>query len=163
MKRYIIEYSSDPVLQKKVKENILLSQCLHELFIFFKNNDHCSAVDHLDIYNRIEKDILSSKVISYYYNPKLDQYIVTTDKVEFSESQRKVYVFVWSVDSQRHDSFIITANEEGSPCCLEFYFKSKKYLPFITSIGNDIDPSFVMSMHEFSDQLQGNLTVIAVG
>lgn len=162
MKRYIIEYSSKPESQKRVKDNYLLSQCIHELLIFFKNNDHCSVVDHLDNYDRIENEILSSKVISYYYNPKLDQYIVTTDKVEFSESRRVVYVFVWSIDSH-NNTFIITVNEEGSPCCLEFYFNSEKYLPFISSIGNDLDSSLIMPMQEFSGLLQGNLTVIAVG
>lgn len=163
MERYNDDRLEPFYTHTSVSDNKLLNSCLRSLFRFFKTNDCDSLVDHLNNYNSLEIAILKSEILTCYFNPQTNHYIITLDDFDLTLPQNKVLIFSWSSNSQINNCLIIDLYNKDHLCCLEFYCSSNKYLPFISELEHDIDTINIMLMPDFNDLLSGKLTVIDIG
>ena len=150
----------------RVKDHMLLADCIKILFEFFQKNGIKSSTDQVYSDESLQKIILESKVTDFNYDPYTNVY-TTGIRLKVAPKSSLVFFFLFGNNITSNNYVVVELEEEDYPSRIKISLECEKFLPFIPKFDPDIDPARIMSLDEFENFLEtkkrpGRLKVIEV-
>ncbi len=150
----------------RVKDHMLLAECIKILFNFFKVNDIGSSIDPVHSFQSLLKTISESKVSNFNYDPRINVYTIEI-RPKVALQSNLVFFFVFGNNIRSNNYLLIELDKGDNPSRIKISLECEKFLPFIAKYDYEIDSSQIMSLDEFEDFLEmnkrpGRLKVIEV-